>query len=160
MNNDKRAKFNENALERGLEGEYYLNGLLEEYCRKWGLTLKWYNESGETKKSWDFAIFRKNKVLGIIECETKSITYENMFKEKGLDLIYRKVWRNYPVTCYYVMPIRNYDTGEFKYILYLTTNEMKKVGYKHRKYTGRDRTKKESFVRVPFKDMKKLFYKE
>jgi hypothetical protein len=160
MNNeDKRADFNEEAYERGLKGEAYFNSLLKPYCKLHGLTYKWYNEKGESKKSFDFAIFRDNKIKSIVECETKGYIYEEYYKKDGVDFIYRKVHRDYPrgINCYYVMPIGS-DEG-YHYIIYLTMDDIKKYGEKKRKTTGRNRDKKESFMNVPFDKCNKWFYK-
>lgn len=151
---DKRAKFNEEAFERSKKTEAYFDLLLSMYCPLKGWTHTWYNEKGETGKHWDFALFENGRNLCLIECEGKGFIYEKFYKEGGLDLVYRKVVRPYPRKCYYVMPIGS-DDG-YHYILYHTIDAIKYYGEKIRKFTGRDRNKKESFWRIPFDKMKIL----
>jgi len=152
MNKDKRAKFNKKAKERGDKAEAYLDTLLKKLCKKYGFSYIWYNEKGETYKSWDFAIFKDKKVRFLIECESKHFKYEKFFKNEGIDLVYRKVKRNYPAKCYYFMPICS-DDG-YNYILYNDIETIRKNGYKKKKTTARDKNILESFWRIPFNEMK------
>jgi hypothetical protein len=150
---DKRAEFSQEAYDRGLKAEAYIDEWLKKLCEKYeSFNHVWYNKNGDIYKPYDFAVFKGKRVRFLIECEFKGYIYESKFKAEGLDLIYRKVHRNYPVKCYYFMPIGS-DTG-YHYILYNDMETIKEIGYKKPKTTGRDRSKLESFWRVPFDKMK------
>jgi hypothetical protein len=143
---DKRAIFRKDSYFRGYQAEKYLNYIFDK--KKWNY--KWFNKSGkDSMKPFDFAIFnKKGGIKFLIECEYKAYKYEEIYVREGVDFIYRKVNRKYPATCYYFMTIGN--DNRYEYIIYQSMDYIREYGKKERKYTNRDRSKLESFMRLQF----------
>lgn len=143
-----RPKYNKKAGKIGRQAEEYLDYLLN----MTSLDYIWHNKEEESFKKWDFSVLKEDKVSFLLECESKAAKFENIFMIQGIDFLPDKVERSYPVSCYYIMPIN--DDKEYRYMMYISMDDILKHGKKIRKDNGR--MQNESFYRVSFDLCKKL----